>query len=148
MNIYESHTRFCELPGCSEPLVGKSHWVRFCCRSHQAKYSGKLSRGALDVPTLTTTQRQARGRAAFAKCRKGLHTPSWVDDSKILAIYEQAAKMTEETGILDEVDHVDPINHHLVCGLHCPENLQIITKDENREKNNRWTPYEIRYVKC
>ena len=38
-----------------------------------------------------------------------------------------------------EVDHEIPINHPLVCGLHCKANLQHLTKEENRKKGNNWT---------
>jgi 5-methylcytosine-specific restriction endonuclease McrA len=42
------------------------------------------------------------------------------------------------TGIQYEVDHIIPLNHELVCGLNIPENLQIITQEENRKKSNKW----------
>ena len=147
MNIYTPNTRFCELPGCEEPLVGKSHWVRFCCKSHQARYAGKKSKGALDRPTPTIVEQQATRRHHSAKYRNGqkLNIPHWVNDKDIKAIYERAAKLSEETGIRYEVDHIDPIKHNLVCGLHCPENLQVIPMTENRAKKNHWTPYEIHY---
>lgn len=38
-----------------------------------------------------------------------------------------------------EVDHEIPINHPLVCGLHCLANLQYLSTGENREKSNKWT---------
>lgn len=39
--------------------------------------------------------------------------------------------MTKLTGITYEVDHIVPIAHG---GLHIPENLQILTKQENMSK--------------
>jgi 5-methylcytosine-specific restriction endonuclease McrA len=65
-------------------------------------------------------------------------TPPWVLKSDILRFYKKAARLTEETGIQYEVDHIIPLNHELVCGLNIPENLQIITQEENRKKSNEW----------
>ena len=38
-----------------------------------------------------------------------------------------------------EVDHIVPIKHELVCGLHCLANLQYLPKADNRAKGNKWT---------
>lgn len=35
-----------------------------------------------------------------------------------------------------EVDHIIPLNHPLVCGLHCPANFQYLTREANRKKSN------------
>lgn len=39
-----------------------------------------------------------------------------------------------------EVDHIIPLQHKKVSGLHTPCNLQILTRAQNRSKGNRWTP--------
>jgi len=63
--------------------------------------------------------------------------PSWANQEAIRAIYAEAARLTRETGIRHDVDHIYPLQSDVVCGLHCEANLQILTKIENIRKGNR-----------
>lgn len=62
--------------------------------------------------------------------------PPWADKKAIKAMYVEARRLTAETGIKHEVDHIIPSNHPLVCGLHVECNLQVITEFENITKSN------------
>lgn len=52
-------------------------------------------------------------------------------------IYKECKKLNTERGDIYEVDHIIPLVHKDVCGLHVPWNLQIITRKENRKKSNK-----------
>jgi len=67
-------------------------------------------------------------------------TPKWLTVehlNQIKELYKQAKFMELETGIKYQVDHCIPLKHSLVCGLHVPWNLQILTAKDNNIKNNR-----------
>jgi hypothetical protein len=62
-------------------------------------------------------------------------TPAWADRNVMAQIYRDARRLSKETGIPHEVDHIVPIKGETVCGLHWEGNLCIVTKDENRRKS-------------
>lgn len=65
----------------------------------------------------------------------------WADVKKMVALYEQSISMTESTGIPHQVDHIIPLQHELVCGLHWEGNLQVLTTEDNQRKSNRLDDY-------
>lgn len=67
-----------------------------------------------------------------------LATPAWADRELIKELYALAQKLTEQTGVPHEVDHIIPLQGKNVCGLHVETNLQVITRDENRRKSNKY----------
>ena len=67
-----------------------------------------------------------------------LATPTWADRELIKELYALAQKLTEQTGIPHEVDHVIPLQGAIVSGLNVPNNLQVITREENRRKSNKF----------
>lgn len=65
--------------------------------------------------------------------------PAWANKEDLKSIYEGAAALTKKSGVMYHVDHVIPLQHKLVCGLHVAFNLQIITMTENVRKNNKFS---------
>jgi len=57
---------------------------------------------------------------------------------QIQDIYKKCLSLKNETMIDFEVDHIIPLNGETVSGLHVPWNLQILTKEENLKKSNKW----------
>ena len=71
--------------------------------------------------------------------RKDIHRltkPSWANDEAINEVYKAAKLLTELTGVRYHVDHIIPIRHPLVCGLHVENNLRAIPATENMQKSN------------
>lgn len=59
-------------------------------------------------------------------------TPAWADPEQIKVIYQKAKAKGKV------VDHIIPLNHPKVCGLHVPNNLKAINALPNLEKGNRF----------
>lgn len=59
-------------------------------------------------------------------------TPPWADRKEIARIYRKASEQSKV------VDHVIPLNHPKVCGLHVPNNLKIVTGGKNLAKGNKF----------
>lgn len=81
--------------------------------------------------------------AAYCAKRRAIKynaTPKWLTKKQYKEIqnfYLEAARLTIETGIHHEVDHIIPLQGKTIIGLHVPWNLQILTKSENISKGNK-----------
>ncbi len=60
--------------------------------------------------------------------------PAWYDSDEVKYIYSLATERNLH------VDHIVPLNHELVCGLHVQDNLRCIPAELNRHKGNRYWP--------
>jgi hypothetical protein len=75
------------------------------------------------------------------KSAKLQRTPLWLtefDRLKIKCYYQVASMRSRESGQNWHVDHIIPLQGENVCGLHVPNNLQIIPAIENMRKNNHY----------
>lgn len=80
-----------------------------------------------------TPKRKARGWRWYY-LRNAKATPKWATTWRIALVYAIARLR----GV--SVDHVVPIGHPLVCGLHVEHNLQLLSVEENYRKGNNWWP--------
>lgn len=85
-----------------------------------------------------------RQKNAERRARKLRATPAWADHGAIHGYYEEAVRLTAETGIPHEVDHIVPLKGANVCGLHVQCNLRVVTRTVNRSKNNRMVEDECK----
>lgn len=100
----------------------------------KARNTDKLHRGAAEYrashPDVIARNAAAR-RAAKRNAR-----PPWVSPGDLSAVFALAATLSRETGIKHSVDHIVPLTHPLVCGLHVPWNLRVIPLRDNLRKGN------------
>ena len=122
-------------------------WVsRNRSRSNAIKRAWVLRNRDLDRALKLAYQRNSDNKAKLMEkvrryqARKANALPKWAGREAMEAFYEEAIRLSRETGIKHEVDHVVPITHQLVCGLNCEANLQVIPMRLNRSKNNRYWP--------
>lgn len=90
-------------------------------RKHAAKPQAKLKK------YITVSDRAARKRT---------QTPKWANPKYIQLFYEGAKIQEQRIGKKVHVDHIVPLQHELVCGLHCEDNLQWLTEEANLAKSN------------
>lgn len=72
-----------------------------------------------------------RERSRRYAIRKQQAMPPWVNIEELKSIY-----LTCPEGY--HVDHIIPLKHELVCGLHVPWNLQHLPATENLKKRNKY----------
>ncbi|CAB4155546.1 hypothetical protein UFOVP1064_63 [uncultured Caudovirales phage] len=79
--------------------------------------------------------------SANAWKRRARHAmPKWLTvehKKQIREMYLAARKLTATAGTKYVVDHIVPLRSEVVCGLHVPWNLQIMTHNDNCAKSNK-----------
>lgn len=92
-------------------------------RQYTRDYRNPLISDMLRDPDEVWFERDARKRALLKRAM-----PPWADVEEIRRIYQQCEDLNQRypaTGFV--VHHIVPISNRLVCGLHVPENLKVIS---------------------
>lgn len=124
----------------------KSDWARDNRDKVRATNAAYYSKEKETVSARCKSYRQNNNErynslAAKRRAQKGNATPSWLTPEhhgQMLKFYEEAARLTRETGVIHHVDHIVPLQGRNICGLHVPWNLRVITMAENCSKGNRF----------
>lgn len=122
--VREAHSR-----GLSFPAIAKETGLTLSLVTNAASRIGLPGHGR----PLRWGKRVHAMRRALALA---MATPKWVDQKAILDIYQECANGSELTGELLHVDHIVPLRSPIVCGLHVPWNLQILTAEVHRKKRD------------
>lgn len=146
---------------CHKDFVPKRCCAKLCSKLCRIKYANQIRKEQKKLWALQNRQRlnklqkdwikqnpdkRRKSSAKYVKKNleyytqyRSLHNrhllqakPKWADELKLKQIYREA----KERGL--EVDHIIPLKHTLVSGLHVPENLQLLTRSENAQKSNKF----------
>jgi len=79
-----------------------------------------------------------REKTAFYRIKRYTGVPKWVNRKELLDFYSKCP-------LGYAVDHIVPIRHKMVCGLHVPWNLQYLPESENAAKGNHYFSSDFRY---
>lgn len=83
---------------------------------------------------------KAYDRNAARRAMSKKASPTWANAFFIEEAYRLAALRTKVLGYSWHVDHIVPLKHPLVCGLHAHTNIRVIPGVENSRKGNRHWP--------
>lgn len=99
----------------------------------QAQQDSLLERGALmGSPRTKRSMRRAK------RLRKA--TPGWTKGTMAMGDIRREINDRRARGEDATLDHIVPLKHKLVCGLHCPDNSRIIPEAANLLKGNKYWP--------
>lgn len=95
-----------------------------------------LARQDLNDPTLNKhTRRSVR---YYQKLYQAF--PAWAENDPRFDQIEAEYQRRKARGEKVNKDHIVPLCSDLVCGLHCPDNLEVVTESYNQAKSNKWWP--------
>jgi len=113
------------------------------CKTKSHDYYYKNLNKVKELRSVYKKNNRAKFNALNAeyRSRKLAAVPQWLSELDVWLIdeiYELSRLRSELTQTIHHVDHIIPLKGELVCGLHVPTNLQIITALENISKHNKF----------
>lgn len=121
---------------CSKICSKKQRENREAYNEYQREYSGKnvhLLKRYLRDPGEFCFDKRTRQRGVIERA-----TPVWADRQVIRSVYAKCVYLNETMRFPMEVDHTVPLHNRVVCGLHVPENLRIVSRTLNQQKGRKF----------
>lgn len=118
-SYYEKHTELVKIKAASRPPEQR--------RQYRKNWKDK---NPLEVKASINDRRRRHKNA----------TPTWLtkeQKAQIRQFYLDAITTSRIVGVQYVVDHIVPLRSDVVCGLHVPWNLVVITQEENLKKSNK-----------
>ncbi len=117
------------------PQLSKARRDYLALRADPKRYAEALAASAAwkrDNPHVCS-EYKARRRARQTVATFG-------DRDAIHYVYHAADVIHAVYGGKPQVDHIVPLQGEQVSGLHCPQNLQLLSASQNASKGNRFDP--------
>lgn len=148
---YETHYSRCK--ACHGVLTSanprkaalvKAWGLRNRARRNAAMKAWRLKNPERDKATAKRWRESHRDYVNGRKMRRILvakqQTPAWANKFFMSEIRALARLRTRVMGYEWHVDHIVPLRHPLVCGLHWEGNMRVVPSKVNLQKNNRHWP--------
>ena len=97
------------------------------------KANPEQTRVVVDTWHRDNPDRSATIKGKESAMRRGALVSDIYDISLCVPFYTESRRLTRETGVRHDVDHVLAISNG---GLHCQTNLQVLTQSDNLAKRN------------
>lgn len=99
-------------------------------REAKRQYDKVYHKNNLDKSAASSSKRRAMKKS---------NTPKWATEKYIELFFTHSQLEQERTGKKCHVDHIVPLKGkiqgvHVVCGLHCEDNLQVLFASDNLKK--------------
>lgn len=72
----------------------------------------------------------------WGSTKKRTRIPPWMRIADFVPVCKKALRKGPDY----ELDHIVPLKHPLVCGLHVPWNLRVVLRTTNARKRNTFAP--------